>query len=155
MSCERWQASILEAEPAELRGDIAGELARHLTDCDACRALARAILEEQASLGAILRQAALLRPVDAEVVVGRARLSAAPARTRFRRAIIVAATAAAAAAALLMVRPERRTPSPAPASMGEQAARPRPLQPLVDAPPGGRVAVLRTSNPKITVVWYF
>ncbi|HEX8906064.1 MAG TPA: hypothetical protein VF771_14550, partial [Longimicrobiaceae bacterium] len=55
MDCRTARDLLLEADPAELRGERDSPLAAHLHSCAGCRARAAAILAGQAELDAALR----------------------------------------------------------------------------------------------------
>lgn len=154
MSCREWRDRILEADPAELRRGPAN-LGAHLAECESCRDLAQTVLREQSALGSLLDRAAQAPAEDADAVVRRVRLSARTGRASLlRRSLAIATTAAAAVLALLIARPDGRPPQ-APASLPPAEATNDQIRPVVEAPVGSRVAVLKTSRPDITVVWYF
>ncbi len=156
MKCADAREVILEADPSDLRGEGTGILVRHLRDCGGCRALARAVLEEQRLLAA--EMVAAVPPPDVNEILDRAlcpQQVTGPIR-RFRRsrrfkrmglALIPLAAAAAAAALLLGTDPPLPGPSYSPperiAALG------------LEVPEGQNAAVLQTKNPEITVLWFF
>ena len=126
MTCDDAREVMMTAEPRELRGQGHGAFAAHLAGCPACAETAR-------TLGAVLP-----------------RLSDAVHRRSRRRAAMVVGIPAAAAAVVLGVfisRPDddgaRVVPrAPSPANVVS-----------VDVKAGQRATVLKTSDPKVTVVW--
>ena len=50
MTCDEALDRMLEADPAELRGEAETGLARHIAGCHRCRAVAAAMLEETAAV---------------------------------------------------------------------------------------------------------
>jgi anti-sigma factor RsiW len=148
MDCAAARALLLEADPAELRGEGDSPLAVHLRACAACRADAGAILAGEAELDAALR--ALATPsADPKVI---------PLRPRSREMRIVPAAGtlaalAATVAAVMLARPHAAPPRGADA---EQIARLMfPAPPVARAADGRSVAVLQTSDPGVTVVWVY
>lgn len=156
-TCAEIRELLLEATPAELRGEGEGALPAHLRSCDACRRSARLLLEADEALDAVLGGAP--GTLDVETVLRRAseapaelawRARAASAARRAlssRRAWIPLAAAAALAAVLLVARSP--APAPLPAVAGSEAL------PLVEASSSDGVAILETGNPDITVLWFF
>jgi hypothetical protein len=149
MNCDEARRALLEADPAELRGTGTGALALHLRDCASCRADAERILEGTAALNTAIGQAAAARPAPG---VPALRRRARAARTR----LLVPLAAAAALAVLLLsgdVMDALRSGDDARPVMVQ---RPDALRtPSVNAAGGRGVAVMRTANPDITVVWTF
>jgi hypothetical protein len=137
-------------------------LREHLRTCPGCASLAGAVLAENAALaGALARLAAAggagatARPQEAAVATAArsarsASLAALVRRARWPAALI---PLAAAAALLLVWLPGRIDPSPL-APLAGPAER-VPLTPVVNAVGASAVAVMRTSDPNITVVWTF
>jgi hypothetical protein len=147
--CERARAWMLEAEPAGLRGEGSSPLADHLAGCGECRRRAEAIVAGLAELDAAL--AALARP-------------AAPARgipLRRRpslgwRAVRWAAPLAMAAgfAAVVLGRPLAPV-GERPGVTAERIARVVFAPAPVARADGRSVAVLKTNDPGVTVVWVY
>lgn len=130
MTCDEAREAMMTAEPQELigRGDGAGAgaLAAHLAGCPACA-------EKAMKLGAAL--APLSREMN---------------RRARRRAAMVVGIPAAAAAVVLGVFIAR------PANDAERVALHAPIPAnvvSVDVKAGQRATVLKTSDPKVTVVW--
>jgi hypothetical protein len=143
VNCTDAYEAILEADPAVLRGEGAGELARHLLACTACRARARRVLDATDALDQAL---------EAEGVSLGGRRRAIPTRPRLARRLAPWGLVAAAAAAgvLLLSRPG------APGRPDVAAPAPSAVAVDVDLSSSARpVAVLRTADPNITVVWFF
>lgn len=143
--CEDCLEFLLAAEPAQLQGPH--EWREHLRECPLCGARARAILAGTEELGEAL--AVLTRqPVPA----------AAPARLPARRRLgrwpsVAALLAAAAALVLVVVRPGARAPAVLPPLAGPAVR--VPAMPEVNGAGGSGVAVMRTGNPDIVVVWTY
>lgn len=132
MRCAESRELMLEADPAELRGEGTSALALHLASCDDCRAAAEHVLVMTRQLGAALDT----RPVR----------QVRPAR------VLPWGLAAAAVLALFAVMrsgPVRTTDGTAPVSS----------VPAVDievsSGKGRGAAVFKTGDPNITVVWFF
>jgi len=128
MNCDEARELLLEAELVELRGEGDSPLARHVTACAGCRAMAAHILSQTAALHAALER----RP-------------AAKRRFAWRRAVPVGLAAAAALALLLVPRTKETRVLPAAAVAPHEGV----------VATASNVAVIQTQNPKITVVWYF
>ena len=138
-TCTPFRELMLEADPAELRGEGSGALARHLRVCEPCSRVAAILLEETRRLDALLEEAP---DVDVAGILARAGVSSAPpvpasatsrpapapappsepghVRMRFpRRRLWIPLAAAAALAALLLVRtPSVRPPTASVAARG-------------------------------------
>lgn len=153
---------LLEAEPDELRGVGASDVATHVRACPSCRARARRVLDAEAALDAHLGSAPAGFDMDAVLAAAdeAPRTShgpptrAAPPHAPGRRVRISAwgrwsGLAAAAAVAALLLLPGREPPTlPA-------VARAEVPPPVVEAAPGHTVAIMATRNPDITVLWFF
>ena len=152
MPCEMKLDVLLEAEPEELAGVGDTALAQHVARCSRCRAIAGELLEGQTLLAEGLR---LLTPArNVESVVDRIRLQAARRRLRSRLRTVVLPLAAAAVLSVLVVgaRVPRRTVFDDTTARGAatlEAAR------AIRVSPARNVAVMKTDNPKITVVWFY
>lgn len=170
--CE-WTDSVLEACPDALRGDSEDELGVHLRTCAPCRAAAERILEASAELD---RRLAHVPSFDAGAIVAQAdELARAEVRraTSWRRPVGWASVALAAGIAALLLAdrfppdaeidapldrvgvPPTLVPPRSPVTSAEGS--PGPSRPAVsiDAVSSGDIAVLATSNPDITVLWFF
>lgn len=151
MSCERMRDRLLEAELPELRGEGDTHLARHVRTCARCRAAARQLLDEEGRLAALLDR---LEPLTALPDATRAPPpEPRPGRRRRLWVGLVPALAAAGIAALLVLTnlrpPVEETLHDTDAGM---AALP---VPAAEGPPGRTVAVFRTANPDIVVIWFY
>lgn len=157
--CASFRELMLEAEPAELRGEGESPLARHVRNCPACARAAAVLLQETEHVDAFLADAP---PLDVDAVLARAGIAprraapgTAPGRLGIRRfptrRVWVPLAAAAALAGLLLLRGPEPTRVPA----TDMAAREAPAPPLVEALADQDVAVLPTNDPNITVVWIF
>jgi hypothetical protein len=135
---------LLVAEPAELRGEGDTGLAGHVRACASCRAQAQLLLAEQARLGRALHTLTALHTSPAS----RDR----PTRHWLPRVLLPVA-AAAAAVVMLVTRTAEHANEPLPPLL-VPAARVADV-PVVNASTTRNVAVMQTSDPKITVVWYY
>lgn len=142
--CAEFRDGLLAADPSILRGEGDDRLARHVRSCASCAAAARLFLEGADALDHALAED--LPPLDTGAVLRRAR-SIEPAPRR-RLLPGVAGLAAAAVAAALWLLPGAEPP---PGGQRHTAAVPLPL--VEDA--SGDVAVLPTTHPDITVLWFF
>jgi hypothetical protein len=139
MNCREAREALLVADIAELRGDIETPIAAHLRACAECQRLASLVVRGTSEL----RNAAINR--DA------ARAARAPRRLAVRR-FALAATLPIAAALLLAVVMNQR---------GERPDRPRPpvgslpvaRQVSLEVARGQRATMLKTADPKVTVIW--
>ena len=155
MLCEIARDRIMEAAPAELADEGAGELAEHLGGCAACRALAAQVLESEGLLAdaiAGIEPGLKLESALARVPSGRGW----GAVRGWRRAGLALPLAAAAVAALVMLR--------LPDDAGRTIAF-DPASPVIGSALGwdrsvvrsgshSSVMVLPTENPDITIVWF-
>lgn len=130
MNCAEARERLLEADPAELRGTVESPLSRHLTGCAVCAGLARHILAQTAAIHAALDHAPAVRPAK-----------------RWRRALPAGLAAAAVLAVLLIRRIDVTETAPGAPHVDEATSA------LVVT--GANAAVMPTTNPKITVIWYF
>jgi hypothetical protein len=149
MNCAAAREMMLDADPSELDGTIESELIQHVRTCALCSAAAQRIITAERELRHALRNAAPRLAAD-EAIRRATRRRLAP----YRRAWpAIALAAAATLAALLVGRPETTgpslppTPPPPPPPAGSGLA--------VEAPPGRSVAVFRTDNPDIVVIWFY
>jgi len=126
MTCEDAHEAMMTAEPEELLGRGSGALAAHIAGCTACA-----------------RRAKVLRSVLSP-------LAAAVNRRRRRRAALVIGIPAAAAAAVLGVFVAQ--PDGDDVIVAKGAAIPANVV-WVDVKAGQHATVLKTSDPKVTVVW--
>jgi len=139
LTCSTARELMLEADPLDLLGATQTELSLHVDGCTRCRTAAQRMLE--VALGAATPR----RSVNDAVRVAR--------RRAWRRSWLWRASPLAAAAVLAIVWLGRRAPLQQPASP--------PIRPAggsgvaVAAPPGKSVAVFRTDNPDIVVIWFF
>lgn len=176
MTCETALERILVADPEELSGEVSSPLAEHLGECARCRGLADEVLKGQAALAAFLRAEGPRTTVE-EILPETRRGEEAPDREAGRRpwrgwawGALPLAAAAVVAGLLLMdgapgpavVTPTETGPAEAvrrqPVSErapgergGVSASLPRP--PRVAVPRARGVTIMRTSNPKVSVVW--
>jgi hypothetical protein len=132
-------------------------LREHLRTCRDCAALAAAVLAGNAALDGTLAQltgtrgaGGAVRPAAAVYDTAR---PAGVARRRLPRWPAALVPLAAAAALLLVLNPALTTRAPLPPLPAPAEA--VPATPVVNAVGASGVAVMRTSNPSITVVWTF
>jgi hypothetical protein len=149
MNCDVALDRMLEAEPAELRAETRSGLSRHLGECQRCAAVAATLLAELDRLDDDLD--AWARSADANAAVDAVLAAERPLdrRSAWARHAWIPLAAAALIAGLLLVTPNGP-------DRGTVAQRPR-IQPEVTVrPPSDRGAVvMKTSNPKITIVWLY
>src|SRR5262249_44190186 len=129
MNCSQAREAMLVAELAELRaeGEGGSELAAHLTECDACRSLARALTGDLDRLSSRIR-----------------------ARSRRRTLMLSALPIAAVLVVAVSVVTKRADRSTGPAL--RHADRPASVV-SVDVGVGQRATVIKTADPKTTLVW--
>jgi hypothetical protein len=141
--CAAVRERLLDAEPAELRGAGDTPVAMHVRSCTRCAAAAARILSAHDELAGAL------------ATLATARTSALPVMHRSRRRLIGMAAPLAAAAALVLFLVQRRPDSDLPLlePPPEQVAMATDV-PVVNVTADDDVAIMRTSNPNITVVWY-
>jgi hypothetical protein len=136
---------LLEAEPAELRGEGETALAAHVRECASCRGQAELLLGAQARLAHALDTITALHTTP--------RSKHRPATRRWLPRVLLPVAAAAAAVIVVVSRPGQRADQPLPPLLVLPA---RVAEvPVVNASTDRNVAVMRTSDPKITVVWYY
>lgn len=151
MNCELALERMLDADPEELedRGD--SELVVHIQGCGRCQAVAAELLAGHQMLAAQIHSVDVDRGVEAVLPAVR---RVATLRVRRRRLIRFALPAAAAAVLALLA---TRDPLPSlplvdpPAQLAGQSR----VQPTVRLAPNTNALVLETTNPKITVVWFY
>ena len=164
MTCAEAVHVLLEADPAELAGRGDDPLARHLRECPSCMALAGEILAIEGELARELESA--VPPLELDRILDMAAAAGdtaempegapevlpfqTPSSGRVRRAALrLLPLAAAAVLATLFVAREPQLPGP---SFSPPVQAPG-LD--VEVPEGRNVAVLKTSDPDITVLWLF
>jgi len=133
MTCTKARDAIRVADLSELRGSDDAPLADHLRECAACRRLADVVLRGTSTL-----------------MLGNAR-RARTHRSRVRRVTAWSSAAAAATivAAVVVDRREQTTrPEPT-----RSASLPVARQVSLEVARGQQATVLRTSDPKVTVIW--
>jgi len=147
MNCDAAIDLMLEADPAELRGEAPGKLRDHLATCGRCRLIAERLVEEQEMLRHVLEHVEPRLPV--ETALERATWSARMRRRRRMWLRVGPALAAASVAGVLLV-------SNQPGGPVGQPTLPTPEPtPVVQPPPGVDVALFETANPDIVVVWLY
>ncbi len=150
VNCEMALDQMLESDVEDLTGESGTELAAHIAACERCQAVASEIVEGQRRLADSLRAMESGRTVD--VVLDEVR-SQATRRRRRARAFGVLVPLAAAAALALLVTSDRSGTVPSDAVIPEIAIAVPPT--LVRLPPATNAMLLKTDNPKITVVWFY
>jgi hypothetical protein len=136
MNCHEAREAMLVADPTELQGgfESATPLATHVASCETCRELARRLSND---LGVLSMSVA-------------ARTRIRSRRPSIRRVALIAAIPAAAAVAAFIALGVR-SESPAPATSGVQRTASNVVS--VDIARGQQATVIRTQDPKVTVVW--
>jgi predicted anti-sigma-YlaC factor YlaD len=134
MNCTQAREALLVADLAELRGETETPLAAHIGGCSDCRRLASVIAGGTAHLGSAI----------AHRGGRRARISRRAALLWF-----VPVAAAVVLAVSLNVRSSRRDAAP------RVALDPLPVARTVslEVGRGQRATVLKTADPKVTVIW--
>ena len=144
IDCATSMDLLLVADVAELSGAGDSDLAAHVRMCASCRVHAERLLAEQARLAHALATLTALHTAPAS--------NRTPLR-RWATRLVVPLAAAAAAVVVLVTREGQRDREPLPPLIVP------PMRvaevPVVNASTGRNVAVLRTSDPRITVVWYY
>jgi hypothetical protein len=133
---------MLMAERSAVRGNDDSELAQHIRQCESCRRLAAMIENETVFLAAAVSSR---RAVPAD--------SRSRTRQTTRNAILVTVlpiAATIAIAARLLRRDEAATRDQATASETDRMAM---NAVTVDVERGQTAAVIRTQDPKVTIVW--
>ena len=154
--CTRPLAELLVAEPDELAGRGDTDLARHIRACPHCTASARRILAANDALREVLD---VPNPANVNAVLRKARIETArPSDRRPRFAIpasirVVAATSMVVViAAAIELKMHHQPDRPLPSKTWIPVAEEQPV--LVDAP-GYNVAVIPTTDPDITIFWFY
>ena len=151
MNCEMALEQMLASDVEDLTGESGTDLAAHVVVCERCQAVASEIVEGQRRLADGLRAMEAGRTVDA--VLDEVRAQATRRRRRARVFGVLVPFAAAAALALLITSDRSgRVPSDAVVPESATAVPPRTL---VRLPPATNAMLLKTDNPKITVVWFY
>jgi anti-sigma factor RsiW len=157
-ACVEMRERLLEADPAELLGEGDSTVALHVAGCPACTAAARRILRSQQELADALSQLSARAAPAAGVVsvdLGASAESAVrPARGARRSLLrVMPPLAAAAVLVLFLLQPRAADELPRLEPVPEPTAYALDM-PMVNATDGSDVAVMQTSNPNITVVWF-
>jgi hypothetical protein len=140
MDCEAFHKELLSADPEALASGGAEALTQHMRSCPDCTAAALAIV------AATRRLALDLTPATT--------LAVHQPRTLRNRPVLVRTAIAAGFMGAMLIGPRafehgstRIDPVSAPTSV--------PTFPAVTVPPGQNAVVFQTSDPRITVVWYY
>lgn len=173
MKCETIRERLLEASPAALSGRGESAVARHVRSCEGCHDAASRILAGterlEAELGRFqprmgeeeaVRLAFEGRAAQAGEPIEARRTGSLAVGRRWRRWAPIPLAAAAAITALVLTSepPGQRLEEadlPARAAPPAAVATASPGGLRVDIPEEGRVAVFETSDPSITVVWFY
>lgn len=158
MKYEEALERLLEADPDELAGLGDSPTAAHVRSCAHCADVAARLLAGQRLLAAALDGVRPRISADEAIdrvlgrTVARGPLHLESRRPRWRRRLAAALPLAAAAAlALILLRDDAPPPAPLPvARLAEQIG-----APTLTVPAGSNAAVFKTSNPKITVIWFY
>ncbi|HSJ09686.1 MAG TPA: hypothetical protein VK928_07210 [Longimicrobiales bacterium] len=160
ISCGDARTLLLDAEPALLRAPDASPLGVHLRSCDACARAAAAIVAAHDDLShAMVELAPVARTPAVPATAAIAPAAGAPAARalswgRRARVLLRPMVPLAAAAVLLLVTGRavlREQPSLPPILLPPERV---PATVVVNAGTTGTVAVMKTSNPGITIVWH-
>ena len=135
MNCKEAREAMLVAEAAELKGETETPLAAHVASCADCRRASSIIAGGTTQLGLAI-----------------ARRASRPARRVSRRAIGLVLVPLAAAAAFAVVKSGR---SPRDAELPRVSRSPLPVARTVslEVGRGQQATVLKTADPKVTVIW--
>lgn len=152
--CTRSLDDLFEADLEDLRGTSDTETGRHVRDCMRCRVLAQRVLESTARLDTALAtmpggfdvNAVLARAKEPEATPQAATIS--PIRRHWQR---IATVALAASIVGLLVLGDRDEALPGIAFTPGLTAE----LPIVEPSIGQNVAVIKTDNPDITVLWFY
>lgn len=168
MNCEACLERIMEADPSVLRGAAPPEsdLAAHLADCARCRAAAERVLAREEEMCAVWVAAVPTKTWPAYIPSAPAhttRRESGRSRRRRTAAWLVPLAAAAALGGVLALQWDDVSTRFGGDSVERTAAAMRllyppptvPETPVVNAAPGGGVAVLRTNDPRITLILNF
>lgn len=143
--CTEARELLLDADLETLNGAGQSDLARHLSRCVGCRALAERVVRAEATVADALAGINPTKSTDA--LVAGARRAGPTYRWKPLRVALPLTAAAALATVLLWPRHAAWPGAPRPT--------PEPPRLAVEAPPGVNVAVFQTNNPKITVIWLY
>ncbi len=152
VNCEMALEQMLESDVEDLTGESGTDLAAHIVTCERCQAVASELVDGQRRLADGLRAMEAGRPVDA--VLDEVRAQATRRRRRARAFGVLVPFAAAAALALLITSDRSGTVPPPSDAVVPESATPVPRT-LVRLPPATNAMLLKTDNPKITVVWFY
>ena len=151
MNCELALEQMLEADPEELAVRGESDLASHLAGCERCRAVASEMLAGQEVLAKNLRTWEAEGAVD--TVLQGVRVQVRADRRRARTRVALLPLAAAAVFTLVVTSDMWRSVPPAPSPPTSAIAVER--RPSFAIPPVTNAVLLKTDNPKITVVWFY
>jgi hypothetical protein len=139
MTCTDALSAMLVADREVLRGEGDSRLARHVRRCGACRLAATALEAEIA----VLAVRVIARGREVPLV------ERGPARRIGWRAAILATLPIAATVIAVVVLRRGTDRQPVPRSLERRA----PAVVSVDVAPGQNAAVIKTSDPNVTIVW--
>ncbi|NIN72088.1 MAG: hypothetical protein GTO46_09260 [Gemmatimonadetes bacterium] len=149
IECKTALERLLEADPAELRGEGYSELADHLRECERCIAVAGRLLAGQQELAAELGELGPRAGVGAALSKARARSRQVARRRNAWRVAAPLAAAAAVAAVLLVASPNGQMPGeivPGPAAR---------IEPVVEVAVAQNVMVFETQDQSAKVIWFY
>lgn len=149
MECSSYLDIMLEAEPRELRGDADSALALHLRSCAPCRAEAHEIVRAGRLLAGQLAAESAALPGRRQRRAGWRPI----ARVGLPAAAVILLSLLAAGRLRNRVISHGAVTQPAASATGSADA--VPMFPVVDVEPGQNAVVFSTTNPGITVVWYY
>jgi anti-sigma factor RsiW len=156
-SCAGIRELLLEADPAELGGAGESLLARHLRGCARCAADAERVLAVQRRMADALADltASATPPASPARQRGLRAWSASVSRGRTRRRLIMGATPLAAAAVLVLLLVQQRDRAELlPLEPATDQVAVAGDVPVVNVTTAHDVAIMKTADPNITVVWY-
>jgi predicted secreted Zn-dependent protease len=137
MNCAEARDELLVADVNDLRQTAGTPLAAHLEACADCRRLASIIVRGTAGLA----------------VAVTSRRAPGIIRRPFRRIALVSTISLTAAAAVLAIAIESRPPHRGVVATIPTTSLPVERQVSLDVSRGQRAAVLKTADPKVTVIW--
>lgn len=146
--CDKAFERLLEADPAELAGRGASELALHVRECDRCAAVGARLLAGQQQLAAALTEWRPRTEVGAALSAVRARRGRSANWERVWRWAPVAAAAVLAAAMVWRALPSGMVE-------GERVPAVAEVEPLLEVPSGENVLVFETRDKSAKVIWFY
>ncbi|UCC83075.1 MAG: hypothetical protein JSW46_19330 [Gemmatimonadota bacterium] len=149
IECKAALERLLEADPAELRGQGDSELAVHLRECERCTTVAARLLEGQQELAAELDELGPRTGVGEALSRARARSRRVARRRNAWRVVAPLAAAAVVAAVLLVGSENGQMP-------GDVVSFPAPrIEPMVEVAAAQNVMVFETQDQSAKVIWFY